>query len=479
VSLAAVVALITLAWLTGTPAFFHQNGQGPMWVDSALTAWLPYGPGFSELFNVPVRLAPWHPERALFAAQSLLMALGLVAAWRLAQRCAAPSPHGRFIAGALAVALVLHPSVQRIALSETYFAPCMALEFLGAWALSHTGRWRGDRHARLRALAPALAGGLLLSCAVAVHPVSWLPSALVPLVLVAMPGSARSRMHRLVLAYVVVGFVVLLTAAPGVVAVLRGELGQRWVGQRPATPERVAAVLLPWVAAAIACIALMRHPLRAAPRLVVALALVALVPATDVITASGARPVIVGGFVLLHVPVVLAVAAAVLVDVPRIRLHGWVLATAIVVAAAYFATTQRHALTALPTDVREQHTLLAWRTKLPAGATVITLARAGNHILAFPLYPATDPLARQLLSLDTRTQLPPLGERGGLYWYRSSVCATVEGRAYCDAIERRLTLTPVASTTFAAVWSLSHLPFDRPWVRVTLSRVTDVRAAEP
>jgi hypothetical protein len=141
------------------------------------------------------------------------------------------------------------------------------------------------------------------------------------------------------------------------------------------------------------------------------------------------------------------------------------------VALGGFGWSAAHfrALTMSPTDDLELRALLRWRERLPAGATVSWLLRADNHILAIPLYP-TDPQGRRLLphvAQDVGASLPG-GDRS--YWYRSSVCSTEEGRAFCERVERGAALEPVVTATYPARWSLSHLPFDRPWVRVGLYR---------
>lgn len=470
----ASVALVAVRMAVVRPAFFHQNGQGPLWIDAPLSPRAPYGTGFAELFGWAVRLFPAHPDAAVFCAQSTLAALAVCAAWGLARR-SATSPEGRApTAAALAACLLVNPTLARMANSESYFATCLSLELIAAWALTHAMPLRrGDPARRLRAVAPTVAAALLLSLSVAVHPIAWVPSAMVPLVLLVGPGSARHRVRRTLFAYAVVGVVVAATGLSGVLRVLHGELGQRWLprGAAPSIyPGHVFAMLRPWLLGAVPLIALARRPMRALPRVALGLMVLAVIPMTDQAIMSATRPWITSAFAWLHAPVALAVLAATLSDVARARWQAWALAAVLALGGAGFAARHYREVTTLTTDALELRTLLAWRDRLPAGSTVVFLWRAGDHLLAFPLYPAIDPLRRRTLALDVRQAPPSLAGRN-LYWYRSSLCATSQGRAYCDAVERRLTLDPVVSATFPARWSLRLVDYDRDPVPVGLYRV--------
>lgn len=471
---AALAILLARGWVYG-PGFFHQNGQGPMWVDSALSAWLPYGPGFPELFNVPARLLPAAPDLAVFAAQGLLAGLSLVAAWALAVRCMPTTPGAPVLAAAVTSVLLVHPAVGRASVTESYLATGLSLELLAAWALSHGHLPRGTLSAKLRAVAPTLAGGLLLSLAVGVHPAGWVPAASVPLVLIATPGSHRRRLKRLALAYALVGAVVLVTAGPGVLAVLRGELGQRWTHRPPIHFDTLRHALAAAVAVAAVAVAGARRPLRTLVRTLPLFPLAAVGPATDAITASGAREYIASAFLWMHVPAAFALAAAALGNAPRRASHAWGLALVVALGGLGWSARHFRAHTVHPADDLEQRAFLRWRDRLPPGARVAWLSRADNHILALPLYPATDPRDRQaspLTAQDAPAALPA-GERS--YWYRASSCSTDEGRAFCERMERSMQLEPVVTATYPGRWSLSHVPFDREWVRVGLYRVRGSR----
>lgn len=476
----ACAAIVAARWVAVAPAFFHQNGQGPLWIEMPLTPRHPYGPGYAELFGWVVRLFPGRPDTAVFLAQEALAALAVCAAWGLARRCAT-SPEGREpVALALAACMLVNPALARMAGSESYFASCFSLEMIAAWALTHATLppRRGGAAARLRALAPAVAGGMLLSLSVSVHPIAWLPSALVPLVMLVGPGSLRRRARRTALAYAVVGAVVAATALPGVLRVIYGEIGRRWMphgNSHEILWSRVLEAEFPWLAGVVLLLATARRPVRVLPRVAAGLLLIAVVPMTDQAIMSATRPWITSAFAWLHAPVVVAALAATLSDVPRARWQAWALAAVVALGGAHFAARQYRAVTMLTTDALELRALIAWRDRLPAGATVALLWRAGDHLLAFPLYP-NDPRGRQVLTLDVRGAPPTVFGRANVYWYHSSLCSTAQGRPYCDAVERGLGLTPVATTSLPSLWSLRRVDYDRERVPVALYRVRGAAA---
>jgi hypothetical protein len=60
---------------------------------------------------------------------------------------------------------------------------------------------------------------------------------------------------------------------------------------------------------------------------------------------------------------------------------------------------------------------------------------------------------------------------GGSFYYRSSLCATPEGRPACEALERGASLEVVEERELSAVASLPWLPLPGGPVRVGLYRV--------
>lgn len=466
---AAVVGIRSVLF---SPSFVHQNGQGPMWIGAALGDWQPYGPGYPELFSAVAGLSPTYPDVAVFVAQSLLAGVGVACAYGLARRSGASTQSASFVATALTVCLLVDPTLGRLSRSESYFSTCLSLELIAAWAITHGRAWPRGAVARLRALVPLVAAGLLLSLCVAVHPVAWIPAAMVPLVAAVGSGSLRRRARHTVITGVVVGVVVLVTALPGVLDVLHGEMGQRWVTHGHwglLSLPRTAGGFKIWLAGTALTLALVQRWRRVIPRALVVLPALVVIPLTDVVTAAGSRPYLTDAFAWIHAPVMLAALAAALAGVAPVQ-RARVVATVITIAGVVFAVKNHATHTALTTDALEQRAAMAWRDQLPDGATVWFLSRAENSILSLPIYPAVDRRHRSVHPLQTGNTAPPItGDRA--YWYRSSVCSTQAGRAYCEAIEQRLRLAPVRTDTFPALWSIRHVTYDRPRVAVGLYRV--------
>jgi hypothetical protein len=69
------------------------------------------------------------------------------------------------------------------------------------------------------------------------------------------------------------------------------------------------------------------------------------------------------------------------------------------------------------------------------------------------------------------------GGGGCLYYARTSLCASVEGREACEAIERDPRLSPVEEgrASFPAAPSFDALPYDRDRVEVVWFRVSPGR----
>ena len=60
--------------------------------------------------------------------------------------------------------------------------------------------------------------------------------------------------------------------------------------------------------------------------------------------------------------------------------------------------------------------------------------------------------------------------------YRSGLCTTDRGRAFCDALEAEYVLEPVEREVLPAVPSMLDLEYDRPEVEVVLYRMRDRRS---
>ena len=60
-----------------------------------------------------------------------------------------------------------------------------------------------------------------------------------------------------------------------------------------------------------------------------------------------------------------------------------------------------------------------------------------------------------------------------LYYVHTSLCSTADGRPECEAIERRLTLVPIARASFVAR-ELGFLSYDSDTVETMIARVERV-----
>lgn len=439
--------------------YFHQNGQGPLWIEHLFTSsHHPYGPGFAELFAAVAHRRPDAPEHAVFAAQSLLAATQPACAWLIARGLGA-SP---WTAGALGLATLLDPSLGRGARSESYLATGTSLALLATVAMTRArGRWW-----------PHVVAGALLAQAVRIHPGLWVPMALTPLCAGLVPGTTRERALALGRALLIVGAVVAVSSAGSVLGVLRSELATQWLSAQSRGGRAPWALWVLGIGAVIALAARPRTRAAAPPAALAALALLAW-HYTDNYTRSGSPLWITAAYARTFAPLALAAVAALAAVTPappaQDRARGVLLALLLVTAT----NLSRRPLTALPTDVMELQRAWAWRAQLPRGARVFFVARAGNYVLGLPIH---DGGGRNLraLSLDVTDAPPDLRAFGpGTWYYRSSLCAAPPAQAWCDALERTHRLRPAFIAEIPAAPSMRHLTYTAPRVRVGLYRVTD------
>ena len=441
-------------------AYFHQNGQGALWIDALFTSeHHPYGPGFSELFGFIAQRAPAAPERAVFAAQSLLAATQPACAWWIA-RAVGANP---WVAGALGLAVALDPALGRGARSEAYFAVGTSLCFLALVALTRAAQ---------SAWGPAVAG-LLLAQAVRVHPALWVPAALVPLSALLLEGSLKDRARAVAIALGVTGAVVVLSSAPAILAVLRSDLAAHWMS----TQSRGASDVFDTRPAAlgVACVALaLATPARWRAALPVALAVVAFTAMrlTDNFTRSGSPPWIVAAYARTFLPVALAALAALVTALHGARRGAPAVGVGLAVILVALTNRDRAALTRLPTDALELQRAWAWRERLPRDAKVFSVTRAGRYVLVLPIHGGARGL--RAVALDPEDPPPDLREFGpDVFYYRASTCSAPNAAAWCDAFERAHRLAPVAVYELPAVPSMRHLVYQVARIRVGLYRVTD------
>ncbi len=451
-------------------AYFHQNGQGPLWIMDALSdthgVWR-YGPGYSELFGTAAR-ALAAPAHGVFILQALLGAAAVPAAWIIARRVGA----GPLLAAALAALVLFDPVLARAAQSESYFAACTSLLFLAGAALAE-GSW----HARARSLRFNLAvasAGLFIALAATIHPICWVAAAFVPAIVLVERGALRRRALLALHAALGIATVVAVAAGPAMLGVVRGSLGRQWMPAARSTVRldvtyRGGIVIL---LAAVVVLALRRRPRwrRAALGIAVA-ALAGFVLGATNLVHSPAPPWVGYAYGALFAPVLLAATAAALSSVLTARrIQRW-LSLGVLALGAMAAAHHRRLATELPTDTREEAWASQWQAALPAGALVAYLQRAGRRVQVLPLY-GTGPTHVRGFPLTAGAPVPDLAVLGShVYYYRSSLCSSREGRAFCRDIQHRSQLRQVAARSLPAVPSLEDLPYDTDPVRVVLYRV--------
>jgi hypothetical protein len=111
---------------------------------------------------------------------------------------------------------------------------------------------------------------------------------------------------------------------------------------------------------------------------------------------------------------------------------------------------------------------------LPPDCRVAYVQRAGKRVLRLPEYAlrADEDRPRNAVEVGSSADVLDLHARGGCLRYaRTSLCASADGRAACEAIEQGLALTPAASARFPARPSYDELPYDRDEVDVALFEV--------
>jgi len=467
------LAALTVATFAGravlTPArFFHQNGQGPLWVERALHGvFHEYGPGLMELFHGAAALRPRDPEGAVFFVQSLLAAPGPACAWLIARRVGADRP----LAASLALAVALDPMLARLARGESYFGTGASLLLLAAGALSLRATRLPPTSAPF--LCASLAAGAVVAEVARLHPLLWPAAALTPLVLLAGDGSLRRRARGALAASLVIAAVVAPVAGPSMWAALHSDLAARFSPSSEwGTGDRLAEWLLGPTALALVAAALARRPLAAAPRALLVVPVVAVLVAADFPAGSQLQPWVEGGYLRVYAAALVVSVAALLRDVARTRAQSF--AVALCGAALLLGpAAARHARDrVVPTDIVEQGIARSWRALVPPGATLVWLGQIDPNTLRLPIYPGADPDLREVRPVDAARLAGAFSgpHAAHTYYYRSSICSTWGGAEACAAVERRHRMTLLRSWTLPAVESYS-VPYVGRVVRVALYRV--------
>jgi hypothetical protein len=482
--LGAGMALGTLA-LRGAllPArFFHQNGQGPLWITALISPpppHHPYGPGYREVLG----WLGWvvrDLDRGVFFAQGVLACLAAPCAAFIARRLGAR----RSLSWALAFAVAVDPILGRLARSESYYGLGASLLFIAVASLAST---LGSLRIRSPGfLLPALASALIIAQHALVHPIGWLAAALCPAVLLLGPGHWRRRLRRTSAALILIAVMVAVTAGPAMVAVLRSPFGAQWMGGVPGSGHGVERHLQLWKAlpvlllASVFVAASARSWRRAALQaLVLVVAGTALLVA-DLVGSGSSKAWIHQAYLRLYAPVALVLLVATMQRLMDGRWRALAAAATVASLAVVIASIEWSGWTQIPTDAQEQEVVRQWRAGLPTRARVAYVERVGRRVLMLPLYaaaPNTTPTPLVLRPGGLVENLASMGQE--TFYARTSLCTTPEGRVFCAEVEERYQMVPLQEAELPAVPSMVGLEYDRPTVRIGIYRVTGANPRRP
>jgi hypothetical protein len=447
--------------------FFHQNGQGPLWIEAALHggSTFKYGPGYGEVFGWIANAHEPNADRSVFLAMALVSAWIPFMAWHLARSAGAATGSAWIVAALLCV----HPLLGRLARSESYLAVQLALLFAATTLLA----WAG-KHARTRSacfVLTVIAAGLIVAQAVRIHPTSWLPALAVPLVLLAVPGRPASLLRNTGLAYAIIGGVVAATSAVPLWDVYTGPLGQQWAPASFLSVTHVPVVLLGALVGSVAILASARDRVRCSIALTAGWLTMGLLFAADLLSQNVAW--IADAYRLQFLPAVLAAfLGTVHLSSARWPRGGpWSVSLLLLgLGSASIALRWKDHRT-FPTDALEHAWAIRWRSELPQHAHVIYLGRAQDRVFMLPLY-GEGPLRATGVTVGRGAAHLPTA-RSGDYYYRSSICSTPEGMPTCEALEGRMLLQVVEERSLPSVASLPWAPLNDGPVRVGLYRVQE------
>jgi hypothetical protein len=131
-------------------------------------------------------------------------------------------------------------------------------------------------------------------------------------------------------------------------------------------------------------------------------------------------------------------------------------------------------ITARTTDHLEYRWVREQLRCLPPECRVVHLASAGKRVLMLPTYVGPSRAAVAMDLQQPRTIEAALSPTACLYYVHSSLCSTPDGRPECEAIERRLTLVPIARASFAVPREFETFSHDSDTVETMIARVEHV-----
>ena len=446
-------------------AFFHQNGQGPLWIRYALGRMAPftaYGTGYREIFSTPVAAFGGDPSRSVFETQAVLGTVVPACAWTIARRVGARRP----VAALLALLVACDPLLARLAESESYFATTLAL-LISASALLCAGVPLERSHRWTRWCA-VLGAGLLVAQAARVHIFGWVPAAMVPFPLLLMRGPLPRRARFFAMATLGIAVVVLIGAAPEMRTVLVGPLGERFGTHRRSLPD---PALIPLVLA-LGVVLLSLRATRSHRGVLAALVFALSIALGKLMSDIGGSPTpwVDGAQRALFAPALIASASAWSSMLSRTKHRALFAALALSLSGAFLLTRAR-SMTPLPTDALEASWVTSFKASLPAGATVSYLGRVGDRIDELPLYNPLPWSAAEPTAVPLRDAVTLLASGSDAYYVRTTLCFTPEGAPVCAALERTAVLEPVQSRSLPARPSMRDFSYLGETVPVGLFRV--------
>ncbi|WP_146658381.1 hypothetical protein [Enhygromyxa salina] len=441
-------------------SFFLQNGHGPQWVEFALRGHdglAEYGPGYPELLAAVVRLGAGDPESALAWAY-----LGLGVVLSVSIYAAARAVGARPVCGfALVVIVALDPTVVRLIRSASYHAPVISLQALAAALLVLAARRTSARAPTF--VVAVIGAGLMIAQSARVHPVGWLAAAVLPTVIMFVPGHSRTRVGQTLLATAVIAVVVAATSLSELSRPLNTPIGRGSVD-----PSQLLWTFgLSLLALGVGVALVLRRPTARARTL-----LIAGILGVIVVIAVRLNPVAVdamryqAGYFACFAPVLgLGLASLAARLVPGRRHQRIAAAVALGVAAlASLATASERVRPA--TDARESTWALEWRARDWGVARVVYIREVDTRAVVLPLHARGSLRGTGLRAADVSAFY--LGEP--VLYYRSSLCSEAAGREACSDLESRLHIEDpaVLEREFPAIASQPWHPLQADSVRVGL-----------
>lgn len=454
--LSCVSVGLGLRWVFGIWGPHHINGQGPLWIRAAIDSpglLSAYGPGYPEVYSAVAALSEGAPDTMLFACNALLSAFAAALIYLLARELDLDNRRAALAAWLWA----LDPISIRFSASEGYFTIIVLFTLLTALCTCR-GIARLAAGKRLQGLALLLAASLFAASVVRVHPVSWIPIALAPLLALASNTGEVPPRKRIAF---VVGFLLVIVSVVWL-------CDAHWISARFSNASGLLAPedeAFDWRALPFAS-ALVGFAVWFSPRrwlVAVACLSVAAVLLTSEI--YGQSELWRASYQRLFFPSLLLGSAAFL---PR-RLAEW-RSIAAVVAVFCFVGVAHHwpGIVRRTTEQMEYETLRSTIAReVPTGCRLAHLPRVGLRVVEIPDYLSGGRTALRLSDLEELTMALQTG--ACLVLIRTSICSSSEGRALCESIEGGAGEREVLErTSLPANPSHDQLPYDTEEVEIVV-----------